>query len=111
MQAAWLDPMDNDWDSEDLTPLTGEDLWQALVGPEPVAQSRKQRRNSRKKRSRRKRTAPEDLVSVQNPAALLATWLGNEETEEEDKEELPAEVDCGIIANHCKSLQVIAIHG
>ena len=92
MQAAWLDPMDDDWDSEDLTPLSGEDLWQALVGPEPVAQSRKQRRNSRKKRSRRTRTAPEDIVSVQNPAALLAAWVGYEESEPSPPQAaLPAE--------------------
>ena len=37
MQAAWLDPMDDGWDSEDLTPLSGEALWQALGGPEPAA--------------------------------------------------------------------------
>ena len=76
MEAACFDPIDDDCDSEDLTPLSSEHLWQVLVGPEPVAQSRKQRRNSRKKRSQRERAAREDIVSVQNPAALLATWLG-----------------------------------
>ena len=74
MEVAWLEPIDGDWDwdSEDLTPLSGEDLWQAVVGPKPVAQSRKQRRNPRKTRSRRDRTAREDIVSVPNLAALLA---------------------------------------
>ena len=81
MEATWLDPIDDDCDSEDLTPLSGEDLWQALFGPEPVAQLRKQRRNSRNKRSRREGKGREDIVSVQNPAALLATWLGYEGTE------------------------------
>ena len=45
------------------------------------AQSRKQRRNSRKKGSQRAATAREDTVSGQNPVALLATWLGYEGTE------------------------------
>ena len=72
MEAAWLDPIDRDWDSEDLTLLFGEDLWQAVVGPEPVAQSRKQRRNSGKKWSRREQTAWEDNVFVQYLATLLA---------------------------------------
>ena len=81
MKAACFVPIDDEWDSKDLTPLSDEDLWQALVGPEPVAQSWKQHRNSWKKRSQREQTARKDIVSGQNPAALLAAWLGYEGTE------------------------------
>ena len=39
MEAAWLDPIDGDWDSGDLTPLSGENLWRAVVEPEPVVEA------------------------------------------------------------------------
>ena len=58
IEAAGLDPIDGDWDLEDLTRLSGEDLWRAEVNP---SQSRGQRGILRKEG-----TAREDAFLCRN---------------------------------------------